>query len=156
MKFLTPGSIMDRFAEAGTRRRVIEQLTANDQTLTTTIANAFIKIEALDSNATFNAELRLALAVNNRVSLSVQLAGWNSVIMLGQYSSLVRCLEAIQQFNEFIVTLDYVHDGVFSPVNFYKADSVVRNRIQQQLQFIKNEIVHEFERFYNREVYQWN
>ncbi len=141
--------LMNRLSENGLRRRILTQLSQSNQLITSTIANAFFKVEVRDSNAVFNGEIRLSVAWNGLVNLTVQLGGWASSSVLAQYPSLTHSLNAIEAFDEYVIMLDSAVDGVFSPVNCRAANSLHKVAITNQLKQIHQEIRDEFERHYN-------
>ena len=141
--------LMERLSESGLRRRMISQLTDANQLITSTIANAFFKVEVTDTNATFNGEIRLTLALNGLVNLTVQLGGWSCSSVIAQYPSLTHSLNAINAFEDYVIMIDSAVDGVFSPVNCRATNSYQKQQIVTQLKQIHQEIKDEFERHYN-------
>ena len=141
--------LMERLSENGLRRRMLSQLTQSNQLITSTIANAYFKVEVRDTNAVFNGEIRLMMAWNGFVNLTVQLGGWAASSVLAQYPSLTHSLSAIEQFDEYVIMVDSAVDGVFAPVNCRATNSIQKAEISQQLKRIHQEIKDEFERHYN-------
>ncbi len=150
-------SIMDRLSESGVRRRVLSDLAAKDLTIGTPISSAFFKVESLDSSATYSGEIRIQLAANGHIALTVQLAGWKSQSILKTYPLMGRALETIQQFEDFSILLDYVPEGLFSSGDYACASALRKQDIAKQIRFIHDDIRAEFDRIYFREpTASWN